>query len=56
MEKKFILKLIHQCFQQYEDEAQSAVMNQEDMEELSKQVVLQKQMDPDTSFHFFGLF
>ncbi|MGE8204428.1 YqzH family protein [Heyndrickxia sp. NPDC080065] len=51
MDKKFIFKLINQCFKQYHYEMQTYEINEEDYEALYKEILEEKQKDPDTGLH-----
>ena len=51
MEKKFILKMIKNCFKQYYAEAETLPLNQEDYEELYKRTLIVMDEHPDAELY-----
>jgi hypothetical protein len=51
MEKKFIIKLITNCFSQYEYERDLLDVNVEDLEEMYIEVLKEKEEEPASSLH-----
>jgi hypothetical protein len=51
MEKKFILKMIKNCFKQYYAEAEILPLNQDDYEELYKRILIVMDEHPDAELY-----
>ncbi|MDR6998639.1 YqzH family protein [Neobacillus niacini] len=51
MDKKLIIKMIRNCFKQYNAEADSLPMNEKELEELYHQVLRTKTLEPEADLY-----
>ncbi|MDZ5471107.1 YqzH family protein (plasmid) [Bacillus sp. 31A1R] len=51
MDKKFIYKMVQNCFKQYRHEFDEIPLTEEDFEELYCKIVEARKNDPDHSLH-----
>ncbi|WML47624.1 YqzH family protein [Neobacillus sp. PS3-34] len=51
MDKKFIFKMIQNCFKQYYAKSENLPLSKDDYEELYERIVLIKEQQPEAELH-----